>query len=162
MIAIVSRRLFGFLRCDRAVATVEAAIVMPFVLVLGLGTVEFGWLMSQIESVQTGLRDAVRYVSRSQISVDINYVGSLPSAVAITASDMMSDTYGRNGIASGQSSFVLVTVANTGGVLYRGGTNVYSILGTADFTPASAGLLALANITLPRITLRYEVRHAGG
>lgn len=162
MIAIVSRRLCGFLQCDRAVATVEAAIVMPFVLVLGLGTIEFGWLMSQIESVQTGLRDAVRYVSRSQISVDINYAGSLPAAVSTAASSMMSETYERNGITSGQSSFALVTEANTGGVLYRGGTNVYSILGTADFMPASAGLLALVNITLPRITLRYEVRHVGG
>jgi Flp pilus assembly protein TadG len=162
MIAIMPRPLFRFLRNEGAVATIEAAIVMPFVLVLGLGTIEFGWLMTQIESVQTGLRDAVRYVSRSQISVDSSYVGSLPAAVSAAASVMMSDTYERNGITSGQSSFILVAEANTGGLLYRGGSNVYSILGTADFTPASAGLLALANLTLPRITLRYEARHAGG
>lgn len=162
MIANLVRRLHGFARSETAVATIEAAVVMPFVLVLGMGTIEFGWLMAQIESVQTGLRDAVRYVSRSQISVNTSYAGSLPAAVSASASVMMSGTYERNGITSGQSSFILVTKTNTDGILYRGGNNVYSVRGTADFTPASAGLLAIANITLPRITLRYEVRHVGG
>lgn len=162
----MSASLLRLVRClaasERAVATIEAAVVMPFVLVLGLGTIEFGWLMTQIESVQTGLRDAVRYVSRSPLAIDGNYVGSLPSATTATAAGMMADTYERNGITSGQINISLVSELNTGGLLYRGGNSVYTIVGTADFTPASAGLLALINLTLPRITLRYEVRHAGG
>lgn len=161
MIAALSRMLRPFAVSDGAVATIEAAIVLPFVLVLGMGTIEFGWLMSQIQSVQTTLRDSVRFATRSQLVIAINGTASLPSSVTTTANGMMSAAYSRNGITSWNLSLVLTPIANSTGA-YRGGTNVYRISGSTDFTPASAGLLAIVNITLPRINLHYEARHVGG
>jgi hypothetical protein len=148
---------------DKAVAVVEAAVVMPFVLVLGMGIIEFGWLMSQIGNVQTALRDSVRFVSRSSLVIASNGTASLQPSVTTDARSMMSGAYQRNGITSFASlSLVLTPVTNTNGSLYRGGTNVYRITGSTDFTPASAGLLTLVNVTLPRINLHYEARHVGG
>lgn len=161
--ASLSRALNRFLPDDRAVATIEAALVLPFVLVLGLGTIEFGWLMSQIESVQTALRDSVRYASRSSLLIATNGAASLQTTVVNDARNMLSGAYDRNGVTSFTPLVLVLTpVANTNGSLYRGGTNVYRITGSTDFTPASAGLLSLINLTLPRISLHYEARHAGG
>lgn len=138
----------------------EAAIVLPFVLVLGLGTIEFGWLLSQIEDVQLSLRDAVRYASRSQLVV-INGSEDLPAATKTAARDIIASAYLRNGITSTAPLPVLSAVTNTYG-LNPGLPTVYKVSATARFDPASAGLLSLINLTLPPITLQYEVRHVGG
>lgn len=145
---------------DRGVAAVEAAIVLPFVLVLGLGTIEFGWLMSQIEDVQLSLRDAVRYASRSQLET-VNGSEDLPAATKTTASAMIASAYLRNGITSTAPLPVLSAITNDYG-LNPGRPTVYKVTATASFEPASAGLLSLINLTLPPITLHYEARHVGG
>lgn len=162
MINSLREKVRSFIAGESAVATMEAAIVLPFVLVLGMGTIEFGWVMSQIQSVQTALRDSVRYATRSSLVIATNGTASLPTNATTTANAIMTNAYQRNGITSWTLNLVLSPIANTGGSLYRGGSNVYRISGTTDFTPASAGLLALVNITLPRITLHYEARHVGG
>jgi Flp pilus assembly protein TadG len=138
----------------------EAAIVLPFVLVLGLGTIEFGWLMSQIEDVQLSLRDAVRYASRSQL-VTVSGVDDLPAATKTAARDMIGRAYLRNGITSTPPLPVLSSIPNTSG-LNPGRSTVHLVTATARFDPASAGLLSLINLTLPPITLHYEARHVGG
>jgi Flp pilus assembly protein TadG len=160
--AFLTRRIRALIRGESAVAMMEAAIVLPFVLVLGMGTIEFGWLMSQIESVQTALRDSVRYATRSPLVIASNGTASLPSDANTTANSIMNAAYQRNGITSWNINLALTAIPNTGGSLYRGGSNIYRVSGTTDFTPASAGLLEFINITLPRINLRYEVRHVGG
>jgi Flp pilus assembly protein TadG len=49
---------------ERGVAAVEAALALPFLVLLGLGLAEFGTVFYQTQLVQTGLRDAGRYLSR--------------------------------------------------------------------------------------------------
>ena len=160
MIASLRTALRRFAACERGVAVMEAAIVLPFVLVLGLGTIEFGWLMSQIEDVQLSLRDAVRYASRSQLET-VNGSEDLPAATKTAAQNMIASAYGRNGITSTAPLPVLSAITNTYG-LNPGRPTVYKVTATATFEPASAGLLSLINLTLPPITLQYEARHVGG
>lgn len=159
--APLARMLRRLTADDQGVAIVEAAVVTPFVLVLGMGIIEFGWLMSQIDSMQTALRDSVRYATRSSLSIASNGTASLLPATATAADSIMSRAYEKNHITSHNFTLVLTPISNSG-ALYRGGSNVYRISGSTDFTPASAGLLTLINITLPRISLRYEARHVGG
>ena len=160
MITSLGQALRRFAAGERGVAVMEAAIVLPFVLVLGLGTIEFGWLMSQIEDVQLSLRDAVRYASRSQLEM-VNGSEDLPATTKTAARDLIAAAYVRNGITSTAPLPVLSTVPNTYG-LNPGKTTVYLVKATAQFEPASAGLLSLINLTLPPITLHYEARYVGG
>lgn len=60
--------MLGFLRPilsnQRGSAVVEMGIVMPFLVVLGFGIFEFGNLLYQHHLIETGLKDAARYLAR--------------------------------------------------------------------------------------------------
>lgn len=47
-------------RAERGAAIIEFAIVLPLLLLIILGTVEFGWLMGQNNDVRHGAREAAR------------------------------------------------------------------------------------------------------
>lgn len=148
------------IREDGGTASLEAALVLPFVLVLGVAMIEFGWLMAQVESVQTALRDAARHVSRSPLVLS-NGNFSLPNAALTSANEVMNRSFSSNGIDTWTLDLALVPIANAQGQ-YLGGNQVYRIEARTAFTPASAGLLELTGISLPTLSLQYELRHAGG
>lgn len=52
---------------QRGTSLVETAIVMPFLLVLGLGVFEFGNILYNHHLVNTGVRDAARYLARFRL-----------------------------------------------------------------------------------------------
>src|SRR3954453_4403695 len=49
---------------ERGVETFEAALAFPFLLALMAGLLEFGSVFYNVELMQTGVRDAGRYLSR--------------------------------------------------------------------------------------------------
>jgi hypothetical protein len=49
---------------ERGSSLVETAVVIPFLLVLGLGVSEFGNVLYNHHLVDTGVRDAARYLAR--------------------------------------------------------------------------------------------------
>src|SRR5712692_3238476 len=62
---MVSRTRRSLWRCNEGSAFVEGAIVMPVLLTLVLGVLEFSWLFYQQHLISTGIRDAARYIARS-------------------------------------------------------------------------------------------------
>ncbi len=72
-----SANLFRRLCTDNSgVAAVEMAIVAPLLMILVMGTIEFGLLFVTLNSVQSGIRDTAR-----QISVNFLTVGEAQAAV---------------------------------------------------------------------------------
>jgi Flp pilus assembly protein TadG len=57
-------RLRRFRRDVQGVAAIEAALAIPFMVFLAAGLFEFGGLFYNFELVQTGVRDAARYLAR--------------------------------------------------------------------------------------------------
>lgn len=157
---LLRRIILSFARHERGVAMIEAAVVLPFVMVLGLGTIEFGWIMAQIQDVQTSLRDSVRQVTRRQILTATDGTVSLSSSATTYALGLLDAAFTRNGIETYTRSISLAAIANATGA-YLGGNNVYRIQGTVTFKPASVGLLTMVGISPPSITLHYEARHVG-
>jgi len=59
------RRLLKRLKVsDRGTATIEGAIIMPFLVLLFAGIADFGRVLWHYQTVNTGVRDATRYLSR--------------------------------------------------------------------------------------------------
>jgi Flp pilus assembly protein TadG len=56
--------LAGFFAEQRGVAMTEAIVAVPFLFFLAVGVLEFGALFWQREQIETGLRDAARYMAR--------------------------------------------------------------------------------------------------
>ena len=54
-----------FFACDRGAATVEAAIVVPVLLSLGLGAAEAGNLVNETHEMKTGLAAGARMLARA-------------------------------------------------------------------------------------------------
>jgi hypothetical protein len=59
-----SRQMNGLRRDQRGTSLIETALVLPFLLILGLGVFEFGNLLYNYHLIATGVRDAARYLAR--------------------------------------------------------------------------------------------------
>ena len=57
--------MMRFLACRRGSATVEAAIVVPVLLSLGLGAAEAGNLVNEVHEMKTGLAAGARLMARA-------------------------------------------------------------------------------------------------
>ena len=58
-----TRRLLKSKRRETGAALVEMAVVAPFLLLLLLGIVEFGWLLGQYNDVRHGAREGARFAA---------------------------------------------------------------------------------------------------
>ena len=70
------RRLVRKLSCTRfskgedGIVMTEALVAVPFLFLLSVGVLEFGAVLWEREQIQTGLRDAARYMARCQAPND--------------------------------------------------------------------------------------------
>lgn len=94
---------------ENGASLIEFALLMPLLLLLLFGIVEFGWLFSQNLDVRHGAREGARLVA-------VNHpVGPLPSAPPRSSSqtdDIVADICSRMDVAVGAT----VTLASTGGI----------------------------------------------
>jgi hypothetical protein len=60
----IREHLAVFFAEQRGVAMTEAIVVVPFLTFFAVGVLEFGALFWQREQIETGLRDAARYMAR--------------------------------------------------------------------------------------------------
>ena len=57
--------MMGFIRDQRGIAAVEAALALPVLLVLGLGTADVSWMLAQSHRVEQGLAAGGGYLAKS-------------------------------------------------------------------------------------------------
>lgn len=70
---------------DGGASLVEFAVVMPLLMVLVLGIIEFGFLLAQMNELRHGAREGARYAAVSRPDVDGNgVVGNKDDVVAAT------------------------------------------------------------------------------
>jgi hypothetical protein len=62
----LQRTLRHLLRDQSGAVLAEALVVVPFVTLFSVGILEFGNMFWQKEQIETGLRDAARYLARCQ------------------------------------------------------------------------------------------------
>lgn len=60
-------RLRQLLSDDGGAVLTEALLVVPFLTILAVGVLEFGNVLWQREQIETGLRDAARYMARCRV-----------------------------------------------------------------------------------------------
>jgi len=83
MLTWLKRILERFHRDERGAVLAEALIIVPFVTVFSVGILEFGNMFWEKEQVETGLRDAARYLGRCQPSNALSgYVSQCSETVA--------------------------------------------------------------------------------
>lgn len=155
------RLLKRIARQESGIISLEAAVTLPFVLLIGAGSVEFGWALTQIHTVQSALRDAARHVSRTPVSTAAARICNSQIPGWTSFHEKTSDpTFDANKMSGVVLDLCIVRVSDADVTLNRG-LPAYRVEGNARFTPEGVGLMALFNIGLPEISLSYELRHAG-
>jgi hypothetical protein len=165
-------RAIGCLRRDvSGVVAIEVAIATPFLVLLTAGTIEYGSMLYNAQLMQTGVRDAARYLAN---------MPGLPTASAGTRApieDRARRLAVSGTIASGGTPRVKDWHADAGGIqiayepianprdavtglrAYRGDDTVYIVRVTGSMNYTGIGLLQALSIVSVPISAVHEERH---
>jgi Flp pilus assembly protein TadG len=163
-----ARRELSLWRDQRGSALIEGALVIPLLITLVFGVLEFSWLFYQQHLVAIGLHDAADYLARSsdpcnavsnawqaeqQHAKNLATSGSLSggatrvrgwnAAMVTTQCSRIDNPVGRNGLSR-----------------FRG-ASIYVITASTKFTYPSLGFLNLLHLRSPVISASYSERAIG-
>ena len=95
----------AFNKRDRGASLIEFAVIMPLLLILVLGIIEFGFVLAQMNEVRHGAREGARYAAVSRP----DYNGDTVEGNDADVIDVVCDTINLPGAAS-------ITVELSGGL----------------------------------------------
>jgi Flp pilus assembly protein TadG len=160
---ILGRRLRHFALDIRGIAAIEAGLSFPFIVALAAGLIEFGRIFYSFELMQTGVRDAARYLARTP------NLATAENAARNIAIRGTIDTSGTLRVTWWQVSDIQIaykTTANppdetTGRRLYRGGDPIVVVRVATAVDYAGLGLLNSIGLGPVRISAAHEERYVG-
>jgi Flp pilus assembly protein TadG len=158
--------------CNEGSVLVEAAVLTPMLFSLVFGVVEFSYYLYQQQLIETGVRDAARYVARIPVTTS----GATPCTQTDPATGTLYITYAQN-IAlygttsssdathrvrgwSGPVTITCPTTNNSSGT-YADGTTIYTISATTSFSDPALGFFGLLHLTPPAISVTHKERFIG-
>jgi Flp pilus assembly protein TadG len=158
------RTIFRRFRRDReGTAAMEAGLAFPFMTLLAAGLFEFGGLFYNFELIQTGVRDAARYLSRV----------AEPAAAETTARNLALrgtvDGSGALRVKWWESQHIQITYKTTpnpvdettGRRPYRGRDPLVVVRVSTSFDYKGLGLLKAVGLGPMRVGASHEERYVG-
>ena len=145
-----------FLACRRGAAAVEAALVIPLLLSLGLAAADAGWLFSETHRTKAGLAAGARYLAKAR---DPSTIEADAINVAVTGRR----TGGTARVKGWETSHVTVsyrTVDNTTHS-YTGAETIRIIRMHSQRPYRGFGLLRLVNVDALDVEALHEERWTG-
>ena len=142
---------------------VEMTLVTPFLLVLGLGIVEFSNAFYHHHLITTGLRDAARYLARVD---DVTSAAGDAKDIAVTG-EIGGAAKRVSWWTTSDVSVNTISVSNpvdptTGARQYRGGDPIQVVRVSTNVSHPGLGFLSLIGITTPlAINISHEERVIG-
>jgi len=148
---------------ERGVAAVEAALAFPFLLALMAGLFEFGSVFYNFELMQTGVRDAGRYLSRVP---DLGAAEESAKRLAVTGSIASGQAARVDWWTPGQIQISYRTIENprdatTGLRNYRAGDTLTIVRVSTSVPYEGMGLLAAIGLEPIQINAAHEERYVG-
>jgi hypothetical protein len=136
-------------------ATVELAVLLPFLFTLGFGTFEFGHLVYQYHLIGAGVRDAARYLAGNPQGVNDPDAAARNIAMCGTA-----DTCGAFRVPWWNSADTIridrFALANDGD--YRGGAQIMTVRVSTSVSYGALGFLEFLNLDPITLTASHEER----
>jgi Flp pilus assembly protein TadG len=157
------RCLAGLIGDEAGVAVVEATLTIPFLAALGFGLIEFGSIFYNFQLVQTGLRDAGRYLSRvpdlsaaendaRRLATTGSIVAGQPARVKWWSADQVQISY--RSVANPRD-------ATTGLRNFRAGDTVTVVDVSTSVSYPGLGFLSSLGLGPITITAKHEERYIG-
>jgi TadE-like protein len=153
------RRSKSLWTSERGSALIEASIVLPLLLALVGGVLEFGFFFYQEQLITVGVRDAARYLALTADPTSAtNQIGAMNLAVAGSIGG------GTPRVRGWKIADVSVTITpwdNSDGAL-SGRTMIPIITVSTRFADSSLGFLRLLGLSAPTISVSHQERWVGG
>ena len=155
-------------------ALIEATVLIPVMLTVFLGVFEFSWYYFQQQVVETGIRDAARYMAR----IPITSTASSDPCTQVDGSDVSYKSYAANIAATGNplsggtarakgwsASDITITcgksAALSSGTYADGAASMTIIEVKTHFTNPSLGFFAFLKLAAPAILISHKERYIG-
>ena len=145
---------------------VEATILTPFLVTLMFGLFEFSWYFHKQQLVESGVRDAARYLAR--VAPDGTNPCTLTTPVDFKA---RAQNIAVNGVATGGTArvpgwttgSVILSCAtfNNSGATYDGGPIIYLITASTNFADPALGYFSVLGLTIPNLSASHAERSIG-
>ena len=159
----MSVRMQSLWRNDEGSALIEGAILVPVLLVLVLGVLEFSWLIDQQHLISTGIHDAARYIAQSANPNDLTIQKRAKNLATTGAID--GDTARVRGWTARDVNITYATVNNPVGTdgltLFRGGVVIQRVTVSTTFTVPSLGFFGFLGLKPPALTVSHQERVIG-
>ncbi len=160
---------------EKGAAVLETGIVAPFLIVLGLGTFEFGNAFYHYHLMSTGLHDAARYLARTDDPIGKQVCGKqlavygrmLPPDDPAADCGSLTATKRVSWWRVEDVSVSLVAYANpvdalTGNTTYRGGATINVVRVATNVSDPGFGFFSAIGLKAPvKINVFHEERHIG-
>ena len=119
---------------------IEAAIVMPFVLMLGVGVTEYGNALYLNQQITTGVSDAARYLAHQDVPLDhADKARSLALTGSITGGEKRVPDWTDGDITITMLDFANPVDTTTGERPYRGGDPIRVVRVSTDYNYVGFG-----------------------
>lgn len=145
---------------------VEATILTPVLFSLMFGVFEFSWYFHKQQLVESGVRDAARYLSRvaqdntnpCTLTTPANYAANARN-IAVTGV-VSGGTARVTGWTTGSVTLSCAAVSNSSGT-YSGGATLYIITATTNFADPALGFFGMLGLTTPNLSASHSERSIG-
>lgn len=145
---------------------IEATVLLPMLLALMLGLFEFSWYFHKQQLVESGVRDAARYLARvapdgtnpCTVTTPINFKTTAQN-IAVTGA-ATGGTARVPGWTTVSVTLSCSTVAN-GGATYEGGSTIYLVNASTNFADPALGYFGFLGLTAPNLSASHIERSMG-
>jgi Flp pilus assembly protein TadG len=146
---------------------VEATILMPFLVTLMFGLFEFSWYFHKRQLVESGVRDAARYLARvapddgtdpCTLVTPVDFEARAKN-IAVTGAA----TGGTARVPGWTTANVTISCApfNNSGGAYEGYSTLYIITATTNFADPALGYFGMLGFTTPNLSASHAERSIG-
>jgi Flp pilus assembly protein TadG len=164
-----ARREPSLWRDQRGSALIEGAVVMPLLIALVFGVLEFSWLFYQQHLVAIGLHDAADFLARSPDPCDaVSRAWKVEEQHAKNLATRGSLSGGAARVRGWTAEMVMTKCTKIDNPVERNGlsrfrgASVYVVTASTKFTYPSLGFLNLLHLRSPVISASYSERAIGG
>ena len=166
---MLKRSIASLLYDTKGSVLLEAALVFPVIVPLALGAFEFAWYFKNQQLVESGVRDAARYLAR--VAPDTTPPTDPCSLTTPVDFKAIAKNIAVTGVATGGTPRVPgwtvgnVTITcpsfDNSAAAYLGPSTIYRITVTTSFADPSFGFFATIGLTTPNLSATHTERSIG-
>ncbi len=153
-------------RDDEGSVLVEATILMPFLVTLMFGLFEFSWYFHKQQLVESGVRDAARYLARTAQDTSpptnpCDDATSVANAKSIAVNGAV--TGGAQRVTGWTAANVTITCSgfDNSTATYQGPSTITIITASTTFVDPALGYFGLLKLTKPNLSATHAERSIG-